>query len=304
MERDLTSLQTTRLVLVTGPSGAGRSTAIASLEDLGFEAIDNLPLRLLPRLLEGEASTDKPMALGLDTRNRDFSVAALLETIEQIAALQGETPSVLYLDASADVLVRRFSETRRRHPLVPNGSPAAGVALELDMLAPIRARADLLVDTSELTIHDLRREISKWFADPGAGELAISVLSFSYKRGLPRGVDYVFDCRFLSNPHWVDTLRGKTGLEADVCAHVKADPRYTPFLDQVTGLLLPLIPAFRDEGKSHLAVAFGCTGGQHRSVVLAEAVAARLAEAGLRVSIEHRELAGRSGVAAREGRVS
>lgn len=292
MDKDLTksSLLSPRLVLVTGPSGAGRSTAIAVLEDLGFEAIDNLPLRLLPPLLESQGAADRPMALGIDVRNRDFSVATLSETIDRLSAERGSALSVLYLDCQADVLIRRFSETRRRHPLAPAENAAIGVERELDLLMPIRARSDMLIDTSELNVHQLREEMEHWFAGGGHRELAISIQSFSYKRGLPRGIDMVLDCRFLSNPYWQPELRALDGRDGAVQAHVAKDPRFDAFYERVLGLMKLLLPAYVEEGKSHLSVAFGCTGGQHRSVVLAEALAGALAEEGRQVSIRHREL--------------
>ena len=197
---------------------------------------------------------------------------------------------MLYLDCSEDVLIRRFSETRRRHPLAPAEGPAVGVARELDLLAPIRARADTLIDTSDLNVHQLRDEMQHWYAGGGRNDLAISVQSFSYKRGLPRGIDMVFDCRFLSNPYWQPELRALDGRDDRVRAYVSQDDRYAPFYERVAGLIRLLLPAYLDEGKSHLSVAFGCTGGQHRSVTLAEALAADLAQDGAQVSIRHREL--------------
>nr|WP_245626821.1 RNase adapter RapZ [Aestuariivita boseongensis] len=279
-----------RLVLVTGPSGAGRSTAIAVLEDLGFESIDNIPMRLLPSLLDSKHADDRAMALGIDVRNRDFSVAGLIEVIDRLSAERGNDLSVLYLDCNAEVLIRRFSETRRRHPLAPAESPAIGVDKELELLQPIRARSDTLIDTSEMNVHQLREEIEQWYGVDGKRELAISVQSFSYKRGLPRGIDMVFDCRFLANPYWNPELRALDGRDAAVQAHVAGDPRFAAFFDQVSGLMNLLLPAYLEEGKSHLSVAFGCTGGQHRSVTLAEALGAELAKAGRQVSIRHREL--------------
>jgi RNase adapter protein RapZ len=278
-----------RLVLVTGPSGAGRSSAINVLEDLGFEAIDNLPLRLWRRLLDGP-SPDHPMALGVDTRNRDFSTAALVEMIEDLAARSDLILTVLYLDCRPEVLLQRFSETRRRHPMAPADSPEEGIYRELDLLASIRHRADTLIDTSELNVHQLRQEVERWFAPDGQRSLAISVHSFSYKRGLPRGIDMVFDCRFLTNPHWQPDLRPLDGRNARVAAHVSGDPRFEEFFERVLDLVRMLLPAYVDEGKSHLSIAFGCTGGQHRSVVLAEALAKALAEDDQQVSIRHREL--------------
>ncbi|WP_135500961.1 RNase adapter RapZ [Roseovarius aestuariivivens] len=278
-----------RLVLVTGPSGAGRTTAIRALEDMGYEAIDNLPLSLLPRLLDGDVP-DTPLALGIDVRNRDFSTAALIDAIDRLGGAAPVPMQVLYLDARADVLVRRFSETRRRHPLAPAEDPDMGIAREFDLLGPIRARADVLIDTSEMSPHDLRAELEHWFGPQGRGQLSVTVQSFSYKRGLPRGLDMVLDCRFLRNPYWDERLRGLDGRDAQVQAYVAADDRFAGFRDRVIDLTELLLPAYEAEGKAYLAIGFGCTGGQHRSVTMAETLAAALAEAGWQVSIRHREL--------------
>ncbi|MCV3271584.1 RNase adapter RapZ [Roseobacter sinensis] len=278
-----------RIVFVTGPSGAGRSSALNVLEDAGFEAVDNLPLRLLPALLDGPHS-DRPLALGIDPRNRDFSTNAIIDLLGRLTGVSGLAPELLYLDCSTDVLLRRFSETRRRHPLAPDDRPSEGIIRELDMLGPLRARADVLIDTTDLNVHQLRAEVEHWFAPGGQRRLTVSVQSFSYKRGLPRSVDMVFDCRFLSNPYWVPDLRNLDGTSQPVADHVTADPRFADFEQQVLSLSLLLLPAYRDEGKSYLSIAFGCTGGKHRSVVMAERHALRLAEAGWQVSIRHREL--------------
>lgn len=283
----------TKLVLVTGPSGAGRTTSIRVLEDIGYEAIDNLPLHLVPRLLDGPGP-DSRLALGIDTRNRDFSTTGLMQLIEELSARGDTDLTVLYLDCRSDVLLRRFSETRRRHPMAPAESPEIGVARELDLLATIRDRADTLIDTSELNVHQLRAEIEGTFAPDTHRPLAVSVQSFSYKRGLPRGIDMVFDCRFLNNPYWVPDLRPLDGRSTEVSNYVAGDARFSPFFDRVLDLTRMLLPAYVEEGKSHLSIAFGCTGGQHRSVALAESLAKALAEDGQQVSIRHRELAGRT----------
>jgi UPF0042 nucleotide-binding protein len=273
--------------LVTGPRGAGRSTAIRALEELGYETIDNMPLSLVPRLMDGPPLR-RPMALGVDVRNRDFSTAALLELID---GWDCATPlEVLYLDCRAEVLQKRYSETRRRHPMAPAETPEDGIAREMDLLGPVRVRADVLIDSSELTPHDMRAEIERWFGSPDGAKLAVSVHSFSYKRGLPRGIDMVFDTRFLQNPYWVPDLRGQSGMDTPVQDHVKADPRFAAFFEKIVDLTDMLLPAYVAEGKAHFAIAFGCTGGQHRSVTLTEELAKALAQRGWQVSIRHREL--------------
>ncbi|MEM9011519.1 MAG: RNase adapter RapZ [Pseudomonadota bacterium] len=288
-----------RLVLVTGPSGAGRSTAIRALEDLGYEAIDNLPLSLLPRLLDsGEAG--RALAIGVDVRTRGFSASALIEAVDALATDPATASTLLYVDCAQDALVRRFSETRRRHPLAPAEAVADGIARELDLLLPLRARADILIDTSASTIHDTRAEIGRWFGDAAALGLALSIQSFSYKRGMPRGLDMVLDVRFLRNPYWQAELRDGDGRDPDVAAYVAGDPRHDGFAERVLDLLLLLLPAYREEGKSYFAVGFGCTGGQHRSVHMAETVAKRLAAAGWQVSTRHRELERRAASCARD----
>jgi UPF0042 nucleotide-binding protein len=280
------------IVLVTGPSGAGRTTAIRALEDLGFEVIDNLPLSLLPRLLDGPP-LGRPLALGIDPRNRDFGAEPLVAVADRLA--QRTRSALLYLDCREEVLLRRFSETRRRHPLAPDGAPATGIARERVLLAPVRDRADVVIDTSALTPHELRAAIERRFAPPGGRPLAITVESFSYRRGLPAELDIALDCRFLRNPHWDAALRPHDGRDPAVAAFVEADPRYAPFLAHLESLVLALLPAYREEGKSHLAIGLGCTGGQHRSVTVAERLAETLAKAGWRVSIRHRELERRAG---------
>lgn len=287
----MTSFEPThrRVVFVTGPSGAGRSSALNVLEDAGYEAIDNLPLRLLPALLDGPGQV-RSVALGIDPRNRDFSVNRILDFLGQINARDGLAAELLYLDCSTDVLLRRFSETRRRHPMAPEDRPAEGIAREQAMLTPIKARADVLIDTTDLNVHQLRAEVEHWFAPGGAHHLTVTVQSFSYKRGLPRSVDMIYDCRFLRNPYWETDLRPLNGTDPKVQAYVGQDKRFEAFAEKVLDLSLLVLPACRDEGKSHFSIAFGCTGGQHRSVTLAEQHALRLAEQGWQVSIRHREL--------------
>lgn len=280
---------TQRVLLVSGPSGAGRSTAINTLEDLGYEAIDNMPISFLPRLLDGPA-LDRAMAFGVDPRNRDFSTDAFLDLLNQLAQMPGIAAELVYLDCHEDVLVRRFSETRRRHPMAPADTPIIGIQRELKLLAPIRDKADMLIDTSDFSIHDLRDEIQRWLGEDEAGHMAVNITSFAFKRGVPRGLDLMFDCRFLQNPHWEPDLRGLTGRDQAVAAYVAADSRFDDFRTKLFDMIRFLLPAYREEGKTHLTIGFGCTGGQHRSVAVAENLAEALAESGWQVSIRHREL--------------
>lgn len=278
-----------RVVLVTGPSGAGRSTAIHVLEDLGFEAIDNLPLSLVPRLLDGPPR-GVPLALGLDARNRDFSAAGLIALIDRLVARPDVALETLYLDCAPERIVRRYSETRRRHPLAPEDDTLSGVLAERNLMAPVRACADVLIDTTDTNPHTLKAELTRWFGRAPEHAMTVSVQSFSYKRGTPHGLDIMFDVRFLANPHWVAALRPLDGRDARVQDYVKADPRYAGFMARLLDLLLFLLPAHREEGKSHLAIGIGCTGGQHRSVTIVETLSQSLAQAGWPVSKRHREL--------------
>ena len=277
-----------KLVVVSGPSGAGRSTAINVLEDLGFEAIDNVPLTLIPRLTDGPLS--RPLAIGIDVRNRDFTTSRVSDFMTQMHARADIEAQLLFLEADEDTLVRRYSETRRRHPLAPDEPAVQGIRREADLLRPLRQQAEFLLETSDLSPHDLKARLTDWFGEGGSNLFGISVQSFSYKRGTPKGMDMMFDCRFLNNPYWDPSLRAFTGLDPAVGAYIEQDPRLAGFLSQVTELLLSLLPAFREEGKSHLGIGFGCTGGQHRSVYVTEQIALALANAGWQVSKRHREM--------------
>jgi RNase adapter protein RapZ len=289
MEPAVTEPLAHHLVLVTGPSGAGRSTAIRAFEDMGYEVIDNLPLSLIPRLIEG-APLGRPIALGVDVRNRDFNATALIEMVDTLTRDPRVALELLYLDCAVSELIHRYSETRRRHPLAPNETPTEGIAREIDLLMPIRVRADQLIDTTDLSVHDLKSEIARWFDRGAATRLAVSLQSFSYRRGVPRGVDMIFDTRFLKNPHWDANLRSLDGRDPAVAAYIAQDARFQPFFDKVADLVQLVLPAHKDEGKAHLTIGFGCTGGQHRSVACVELLGNVLAEAGWAVSKRHREL--------------
>lgn len=278
-----------KLALITGPAGSGRTTALKAFEDIGFEAIDNMPASLVPRLVS--APLPRPLALAIDARNRDFSAHATLDLLRDLASRPELAVDLVYLDCPAATLIRRFSETRRSHPLRPDAPVTDGIALELQLLAPLRARADVLIDTTTMTPHDLRAHIARLFSPScGAPGLQVQVTSFSYKRGLPEGADMVFDCRFLRNPHWDATLRPQDGRSAQIAAYVSADPAFDLFYTQVRALVESLLPSFASEGKTHLSIAFGCTGGRHRSVVMAEKLTQALAQTEWRVSKRHREL--------------
>jgi len=277
------------IVVVTGPAGAGRTTAIHALEDFGYEAIDNLPMTLFSRLLDGPP-LDRPLAIGVDPRTRGFSIDALKKTLERACSWDGGAAQLLYIDCKVDVLLRRFSETRRRHPSARDETPLVGVERELVMLSELREHADILIDTSDLSPHDLRGRLAEWFAPEKQSTLSVLVQSFAFKRGTPTGLDMMMDLRFLRNPHWEEKLRPLNGQDAAVGRYVKEDPLYEPFLKQFTEITILLLPAYKAEGKSYFSLGLGCTGGQHRSVFVTEVIANTLAEKGWQVSIRHREL--------------
>lgn len=274
------------VLVVTGMSGAGKSTALKALEDLGWEAVDNLPLSLLPTLLA--APVERPLALGLDTRTRAFDAAAIAARVTE-ERRAGRRIRILFLDCAGSELVKRFSETRRRHPLAGDRPAGDGVARERELLAELRRAADLVIDTTDYSTNDLRRAMTQRFEGALANPLTLTVMSFGYARGVPRDADLVFDMRFLRNPHWVAALRPLTGTDAPVTDYVVSDPAYRPAFDAIMGLLLLLLPGYGREGRSYVTVAFGCTGGRHRSVAVAEAAAARLGAAGWRAAVVHRD---------------
>ena len=279
-------------VVITGLSGAGRSEAANDLEDLGWFVIDNLPTELIPKVAEltrtpGSTTPKVALVVGAGTY-RD----ALRPALDELRA-EGGRVRQLFLDASTDVLVRRYEGTRRRHPLLQEGEGVAqAVDRERALLEQVKEDADVVVDTTGLNVHELRARINELFGDdqPDAG-IRTRVMSFGYKHGLPRDVDMVIDCRFLPNPHWVEELRPLTGLHDQVRDHVVDQPVAQEFLERLDGLLELLLPAYVAEGKSYLSLAFGCTGGRHRSVALAEAVAARLRKRGLTPTVVHRDVA-------------
>jgi UPF0042 nucleotide-binding protein len=288
-----------RLLLVTGMSGAGHSTALKALEDIGYEAVDNLPISLLPNIVRLDPALAQPLAIGIDIRTRDFGTASFLDALAPLVATSAIDFKVIFLDCEDELLLRRYTETRRRHPLAGDRPVSDGIRLERERVSPLRERADLVIDTSALTAADLRRLLQGHFALDRAPGVSVFVTSFSYRNGLPRDADLVFDVRFLENPHYTAALRHLTGLDAPVGAFIEADPDYQPFFERLTQLLLPLLPRYDREGKSYLTIAIGCTGGQHRSVFVAERLAERLRAHGKPVDVAHRDVAmgGRRGVA-------
>jgi RNase adapter protein RapZ len=277
-------------VVVTGLSGSGKSTALKVLEDLGFYCIDNLPVALVPRFLELWQSSQEDIgrvALGIDVRERRFlhGVPGMLDEL-RAAGVQLE---VIYLEASDDVLVRRFSETRRPHPAAEGGAVADGIRRERDALRGVREPADRIIDTSAFTVHELRAALRELLETPDSGRMTISLVSFGYKHGLPTDADIALDCRFLPNPFFLEELRPKTGTDPDVAAYVLERPDAQEFLEHVLGLLRFTLPRYQHEGKSYLTIAIGCTGGRHRSVVLVEELRTRLAALGHRVLVRHRD---------------
>ncbi len=287
------SAQDLEIVVVTGLSGSGKSLAIRAFEDMGAFCVDNLPVTLIPVFADLCARSRQDIAraaLVVDVREGTF----LREFPSIFDALRrGESRRVrlLFFEAEDDVLIRRFSETRRPHPLAGSASIEEGIRRERQALAPLRDLADLIIDTSQFNVHELRRYIQDHFApQPGMQPLVISLVSFGYKHGVPTESDLLFDTRFLPNPFFVDGLRGKTGLDPEVVAYLEESPEYREFRGRVVDLVSFLIPKYIREGKSYLTVAIGCTGGRHRSVAMAESISAALRESGYAVKASHRDL--------------
>jgi RNase adapter protein RapZ len=280
-----------RFLLITGLSGAGRSEAAHSLEDLGYFVVDNLPPALLSKMAELAASPGGPgrVAIVVDARGGVF-FGELSQALEELK--QARVPSsIVFLDASDDDLVNRYEATRRRHPLAPGDRVAEGIRKERLMMESLRAEADLVIDTSGLTPHDLRDRMREMFAEtpPEAG-LLVSIVSFGFKYGSPRDADLVLDVRFLPNPHWIDELRPLPGTNGKVREYVEGQEEYGPFMKRLEGLLDVVVPGYVDEGKAYLTVAIGCTGGRHRSVVVADDLADYFKERGHRVAVSHRDV--------------
>ena len=280
----------TRFVLVTGMTGAGRGTAAKGLEKLGYYVIDNLPADLLESAIDAIERSGEVTRLAIVVDARSGSFFGGLNSALQRLRERGTDPRVLYLEASDDVLVRRQEAARRPHPLSREGRLIDGFARERELLRRIRGRADIVIDTSNLNVHQLGQRIQATFEDPESEGLRVTVVSFGFKYGLPIDADMVADMRFLPNPYWVDELRPMSGLDEPVRDYVRSQPRSTEFLDRYEALLALLTDGFVHEDKSFLTVAIGCTGGRHRSVTMAEALAERLRALGVRTQVVHRDL--------------
>lgn len=279
------------LVIVTGLSGAGISSTMAVLEDMGFAAFDNFPLPLLPALLEQEKQTSRPLAVSLDTRARNFDPTALMKAINQLKEDGAWKVKTLFMSADDAILLKRFSETRRVHPMARDRAVSDGIAAEKSLLFQLKHEAGQVVDTSDYSVHDLRRFVEGFAGGMLHGHLNISLMSFSYRHGLPREADLVFDVRFLRNPNWDKDLKVKTGLSSDVQDYVRADDVYAQFIAHLKSMLDILLPRYEAEGKSYLTIAFGCTGGKHRSVTVTEDIAKYLHDKRKILSaIHHREI--------------
>lgn len=285
---------TSRILLVTGLSGAGKSTVLKTLEDLGWEAIDNFPVRLAKPLLdlpqaEGSGDADMPLAIGFDSRTRGFEPTRLINEIRQLQKRDDVELMTLFVDCAGAEIERRYSETRRRHPLAQDRPAIDGIAQERALMEPLRDWSDLVIDTSHMSASDLQAEIRDRFRQPD-GKMTVSLVSFGFSRGVPPNADLIFDLRFLQNPHWDPELRPMTGLDHAVGEYVSADEGYQEAFDRIADLLRFLLPRYDAQGKAYVTIGFGCTGGRHRSVFVTEEFARLLREDGYSPSVKHRNL--------------
>ncbi len=287
-----------RLLLVTGLLGAGKTTALRVLEDLGWETIDNFPIRLLERLFDGSDGSAgdlrAPLAIGFDSRTRGFDPARTIDQVKRLAGRSDLEVTTLFLDCSGQELERRYNETRRRHPLAHDLPVASGIAAERELMEPLRRWADMVISTTSYTSNDLQQAIRDRFAKDAPAEMTVSVTSFGFSRGTPPLADLVFDMRFLDNPHWDPQLRPQTGRDPAVADHIRKDPAWDEAFARIRDLILQLLPRYRAQGKPYVNIAFGCTGGRHRSVFTAEEIARAIAAAGFAPNLVHRNLTARA----------
>lgn len=280
-----------KIVVVTGMSGAGISSALKALEDRHYEVFDNFPLSFIPELCsqtreqdDQEEPVKKGLAIGVDTRTRGFSPQRVLETVKAIGA------RLVFITCDDPVLYKRFTETRRRHPLAAERTVSYGIEKEQKLLAQLKDNADIMIDTSDKSIHDLRHMLERFLSLKSDDNLTISLVSFGFRHGVPREADIVMDVRFLKNPHWDLTLKPKTGLDENVGDYIRSDEDFAPFFEGFKAMLRPLLPRYRQEGKSYLTIAVGCTGGKHRSVFTVESLRKWMEEQGVQAFAEHRDM--------------
>ncbi|MFA5592905.1 MAG: RNase adapter RapZ [Micavibrio sp.] len=271
-------------LFITGLSGAGMSSALKVLEDLGYEVFDNFPLKLLDALMEGKTDDTRPIAIGIDTRTRGFDPQAIIAKVRETGG------RLLLVTCDEAVLQKRFSETRRKHPLAGDRPVSAGIKKEMALLYDLRQIADSIIDTTELSIHDLRRIVTGLCGERTGKKLSVTILSFGFKNGLPREADIVMDVRFLQNPHWEEKLKPLTGKDGPVQAYIAKDPAFAPFLSSFQTMLEPLLGRYMQEGKSYLTLALGCTGGKHRSVYVAEEMGKWVQQKDIACTVEHRDI--------------
>ncbi|WP_379922171.1 RNase adapter RapZ [Erythrobacter sp. R86502] len=284
-----------QLLLVTGLAGAGKSTTLAVLEDLGWETIDNFPVRMLKSLVAAPDDARGPLAIGFDSRTRGFVPADIIALVKDLAARPDIALTFLFLDCAGGELERRFNETRRRHPMADGRPVMEGIAAERELLEPLRRWAEVMIDTTAMTSNDLQTRIRELFAPVSTdAALTLTLSSFGFARGMPPLADLVFDMRFLDNPHWVADLREQTGQDRAVGDHIRSDPAFAEAFDRIRDLLLMLLPRYAAQGKPYVHVAFGCTGGRHRSVFTAEQMAGALRAAGFSPTVRHRNLGSRA----------
>lgn len=284
------------LLLVTGLSGAGKTTALRELEDLGWETIDNFPIRMLRRLVadKGEDHDRNPLAIGFDTRTRGFVPAEIIALVKKLSDRSDLEVTTLYMDCDDTELERRYNENRRRHPLADGVPLSDAIGMEREMLAPLKRWADMVIATTKLSTNALQETIRERFAGASEDEMLVTVTSFGFARGMPPVADLVFDMRYLDNPHWHEGLREQTGLDDAVADHIRSDPAFDETFPRIRDIVLDLLPRYRATGKRYATIAFGCTGGRHRSVFSAETMAAALREAGFSPTVVHRNLASRA----------
>lgn len=284
------------ILLVTGLSGAGKTTALRVLEDIGWEAIDNFPIRLLSRLIlhPDQDSPCPPLAIGFDSRTRGFNPPDVIEEVKALTGRDDMLITTLFLDCSSGELERRYNETRRRHPMAQGRPVHTGIQAERELLEPLRRWADAVIDTSEFATNQLQQTIRERFVETAPQEMSVIISSFGFARGTPPLADLVFDMRFLDNPHWIPELREQTGLDAAVGAHIRKDQTFDTAFAQIRDLLLTLLPRYQAQGKSYVNIGFGCTGGRHRSVYTAETIAQALRDSGFSPTVMHRNLGSRA----------